>query len=115
MDLIIRTGNSIELTRDGKHCAIVGNVEDVRDEHIEKMAEWATCLWNYEKIKMWKKSDSVSSGYFIRDNEEGSYKVHVLDDGQKAGLFGGTRKDSPSKIDDWEKKELLAYVDWFID
>lgn len=85
------------------------------DEHIEKMIEWATCLWNYDKITMWKKSDSANPGYFIRDSDEGRYKVHVLDDEQKADLFGGARKDSPSKIKDWENKEILAYVDWFID
>lgn len=115
MDLIIRSKKSIELTRDGKHCVIIGDVEDINDEHIEKMAEWATCLWDYDKISMWKKSDSVSPGYFIRDSEKGSYKVHVLGDDQKADLFGGFRKDSPQKLKNWEKKELLAYVDWFID
>lgn len=115
MDLIIRTHNSVELTRNGKHCVIVGDVKDVRDEHIEKMVEWAACLWDYDSITMWKRSDSVSSGYFIRDSAEGKYKVHVLDDNQKAALFGGAQKDSPVKLTNWEEKEILAYVDWFID
>lgn len=115
MDLIIRTHNSVELTRDGKHCVIVGDVGEVRDDHIEKMVEWATCLWDYDRISMWKKSDSVSPGYFIRDSDEGTYKVHVLDDDHKAALFGGAQKDSPAKLENWDKKELLAYVDWFID
>lgn len=115
MDMIIRHHNSIELTKNGKHCVIIGDVNDVGDEHIEKMAEWATSLWDYDKITMWKKSDSMSPGYFIRDSEGGRYKVHVLDLDQKAELFGGTRKDSPAKLDNWNKKELLAYVDWFIE
>jgi len=115
MDLIVRTHNSIELTRNGMHCVIMGDIEDVKDEHIEKMAEWANCLWDYSKISMWKKSESISSGYFIRDCEEGHYKVHVLDDNQKADVFGATHKDSPHKLDNWDKKELLAYVDWFIE
>ncbi|WMW22641.1 hypothetical protein RE476_02155 [Methanolobus mangrovi] len=115
MDMIIRRHNSIELTKNGMHCVIIGDVKDVRDEHIEKMAEWAKCLWDYDKITMWKKSDSMSPGYFIRDSEDGRYKVHVLDLDQKAELFGATRKDSPAKLDNWDKKELLAYVDWFIE
>jgi hypothetical protein len=115
MDLIIRNRNSVELTRDGKHCVIIGDIEDVKDEHIEKMMEWATGLWEYDKITMWKKSDSASPGYFIRDSEEGRYKVHVLDDDKKADLFGGARKDSPIKLEKWEKRELLAYVDWFFE
>lgn len=115
MDLIIRHHNSIELTKNGKHCVIIGDVKNVMDEHIKKMAEWATCLWDYDRISMWKKSDSMSPGYFLRDSPEGRYKVHVLDDHEKADLFGAARKDSPLKLDNWEKKELLAYVDWFIE
>ncbi|MDK2938848.1 MAG: hypothetical protein PWQ51_1012 [Methanolobus sp.] len=115
MDLIVRTHNSMELTRNGMHCVIMGDIVDVKDEHIEKMAEWANCLWDYSKISMWKKSESMSPGYFIRDSDEGQYKVHVLDDNQKEDVFGGSRKDSPQKIDNWDKKELLAYVDWFIE
>lgn len=115
MDLIIRTHNSVELTKDGMHCVIMGDTKDVKDEHIEKIAEWANCLWDYSGISMWKKSDSLSPGYFIRDSEDGKYKVHVLDDKQKAEVFGGTRKDSPRKLDNWNKKELLVYVDWFIE
>lgn len=113
--MIIRTHNSVELTKDGMHCAIMGDTKDVKDEHIEKIAEWANCLWDYSGISMWKKSDSLSPGYFIRDSEDGKYKVHVLDDKQKAEVFGGTRKDSPRKLDNWNKKELLVYVDWFIE
>lgn len=115
MDLIIRSNDSIELTKDGMHCVIMGDVKDVRDEHIEKLAEWARCLWDYDKITMWKKSATMSPGYFIRNSEEGKYKVHVLDDDQKADLFGGARKDSPESIADWEKKELLVYIDWFVE
>ncbi len=115
MDIIIRRNNSIELTKNGKHCVIVGDIEDISDEHMEKMAEWATCLWDYDKITMWKKSDSMTPGYFIRNSEEGKYKVHVLDMDQKAGLFGGTHKDSPARINGWEQKELLAYIEWFIE
>ncbi len=115
MNLIIRSQNSIEMTKNGMHCVMIGDVHDVMDEHIEKMAEWATCLWDYDKISMWKKSDSMSPGYFIRDSPEGRYKVHVLDADQKADLFGGARKDSPLKLDNWEKRELLVYIDWFIE
>ncbi len=115
MDLIIRTHNSVELTKNGMHCAIMGDVKDITDEHIEKMAERATCVWNYDKITMWKKSDSMSPGYFIRESEDGRYKVHVLDEDQKADIFGAAQKDSPPGIDNWEKKEILAYVDWFVD
>ncbi|MBP1909019.1 hypothetical protein [Methanolobus bombayensis] len=115
MDLIVRTHNSVELTKDGMHCVIIGDVSGVLDEHIEKMTEWANCLWDYSKINMWKKSDSLSPGYFIRNSEDGKYKVHVLDDKQKADVFGGSRKDSPQKLDGWDKKELVAYIDWFVE
>ncbi len=115
MDLIIRSDNSVELTKNGMHCVVIGDVEDVMDEHMQKMAELATCLWDYDKISMWKKSDSMSPGYFIRDSEEGRYKVHVLNMDQKADVFGGLQKNSPPKLGDWEKKDILAYVDWFID
>lgn len=114
MELIIRRENSLELTKNGKHCTIVGDVADVTDDHIRKLAEWANNLWDYDKISMWKKSDSVEPGYFIRDSAGGKYKLHVLDREQLEALFGASRKDSPPKLHGWQKKELVAYVDWFI-
>ena len=33
MDLIVRTHNSMELTRNGMHCVIMGDIVDVKDEH----------------------------------------------------------------------------------
>lgn len=114
MELIIRSENSLELTKNGKHCTIVGNIADVTDGHIRKLAEWANNLWDYDKISMWKKSDSMEPGYFIRDSAGGKYKLHVLDREQLEALFGASRKDSPPKLQDWQKKELLAYVDWFV-
>lgn len=113
--MIIRSKNSMELTRNGKHCVILGDVENIRDEYIQKMADWAVCMWDYGKIKMWKKSDSAVPGYFIRESQEGNYKVHILDNDQKADLFGGKHKDSPPVLENWEKRELLAYVDWFVE
>jgi len=115
MELIIRSENSLELTKNGKHCTIVGNIADVTEDHIRKLAEWADALWDYEKITMWKKSDSMEPGYFIRDSPGGKYKLHVLDKDQLEALFGTSRKDSPPGVHDWQKKGLLAYVDWFIE
>lgn len=115
MSDIVRRKNSIELTKNCKHCVILGNVEDIADEYVLKLAEWATSLWNYEKIKMWKKSDTLASGYYIRKNEKGAYKVHVLDESMMKDLFDGARKDSPARLKDWEKKKLVAYVDWYVD
>jgi len=114
MSEIVRHKNSIELTKNGKHCVILGDVEDVSDEYIIKLAQWATSRWDYEKIKMWKKSDTLSPGYYIRFSEKGAYKVHVLDESMLKDLFDGSHKDSPEKLKDWNKKELIAYVDWYV-
>lgn len=115
MSGIVRHKNSIELTKDCKHCVILGDVENVADEYIIKLAQWATSLWDYEKIKMWKKSDTLSPGYYIRMSEKGAYKVHVLDESMMKDLFDGARKDSPARLKEWNKKELVAYVDWYVD
>ncbi|TGC07475.1 hypothetical protein [Methanolobus halotolerans] len=115
MEPIIRRINSLEVSKEGKHCTIIGNVADVSDEYVLKLAEWATTLWDYSRITMWKKSDSMEPGYFIRDSADGKYKLHVLDDEELEALFGAARKDSPKKLPGWEKKELVAYVDWFVD
>ncbi|OPY19422.1 MAG: hypothetical protein A4E24_01668 [Methanomethylovorans sp. PtaU1.Bin093] len=115
MSEIVRHKNSIELTKDCKHCVILGDVEDVTEEYIIKLAQWATSLWDYEKIKMWKKSDTLSPGYYLRMSEKGAYKVHVLDESMMKDLFEGARKDSPTRLKDWDKKELVAYVDWYVD
>lgn len=114
METIIRKPDSLEITKDGKHCTIIGDVEDVSDEYILTLAEWATNLWDYDRISMWKKSDSMEPGYFIRNSEKGKYKLHVLDHEQLEDLFGASHKDSPKRLPDWEKKELVAYVDWLI-
>jgi hypothetical protein len=114
MELIIRSENSLELTKNGKHCTIVGDIAGITDEHIRKLAEWADTLWNYDKISMWKKSDSMEPGYFIRDSAGGKYRVHVLDREQLEALFDASRKDSPPKLHDWQKRDVMAYVDWFI-
>lgn len=115
MSEIVRQKNSIELTKNCKHCVILGNVEEVADEYILKFAQWATSLWDYEKIKMWKKSDTLSPGYYTRMAEHGAYKVHVLDENKMKDLFDGARKDSPARLKDWDKKELVAYVGWYVD
>jgi hypothetical protein len=115
MSEIVRQKNSIELTKDCKHCVILGKVEDVADEYILKLAQWATSLWDYEKIKMWKKSDTLSPGYYIRMAEKGAYKVHVLDENMMKDLFDNARKDSPARLKDCAKIELIAYVDWYVD
>lgn len=115
MSGIVRHKNSIELTEDCKHCVILGDVENVADEYIIKLAQWATSLWDYEKIKMWKKSDTLSPGYYIKMSEKGAYKVHVLDESMMKDLFDGARKDSPARLKEWNKKELVAYVDWYVD
>ncbi|MDI3539482.1 MAG: hypothetical protein PWR29_900 [Methanolobus sp.] len=114
MEPIIRSENSLELTRNGKHCTIVGNIAGVTDEYILKLTEWANTLWDYDRISMWKKSDSMEPGYFIRDSAGGKYKVHVLDREQLEALFGASRRDSPPRLQGWEKKNLMAYVDWFV-
>ena len=115
MSEIVRQKNSIELTKNCKHCVILGNVEGVADEYILKFAQWATSLWDYEKIKMWKKSDTLSPGYYTRLAENRPYKVHVLDENKMKDLFDGARKDSPARLKDWDKKELVAYVGWYVD
>lgn len=115
MSGIVRHKNSIELTKDCKHCVILGDVEAVADDYIIKLAQWATSLWDYENIKMWKKSDTLNPGYYIRMSEKGAYKVHVLDENMMRDLFDNVRKDSPARLKDWDKKELIAYVDWYVD
>lgn len=115
METIIRSNNSLELTKKEKHCTIIGDVTDVSDEYIIKLAEWATESWDYDRITMWKKSDSMEPGYFIRDSSRGKYKLHILDDEQLEALFGASSKDSPKRLPEWEKKELVAYVDWLTD
>jgi hypothetical protein len=114
MSEIVRQEDSIELTKDCKHCVIAGNVEGVTDECILKLAQWATSLWDYEKIKMWKKSNHLSPGYYMREDEKKAYKVHVLDLNTMKYLFEGAWKNSSSRLKDWEKKGLIAYVDWYI-
>jgi hypothetical protein len=47
--------------------------------------------------------------------ENGAYKVHVLDENKMKDLFDGARKDSPARLKDWDKKELVAYVGWYVD
>ncbi|MBN2110899.1 MAG: hypothetical protein JW705_07440 [Methanosarcinaceae archaeon] len=115
MEAIIRRSDSLQVTKEKKHCTIIGNVTDVSDVYILKLAEWATGSWDYDKITMWRKSDSMEPGYFIRDSPGGKYKLHVLDNEQLEALFGASRKDSPGRLRDWKEKGLVAYVDWLVD
>lgn len=115
MSEIIRKEGSIELTINGKHCVILGKIEDVNDEYILKLADWANSLWDYEKIKMWKKSDQLSPGYYITILDSKECKIHVLDKNMLEDLFNGSRKDSPPRLKNWSDKELIAYVDWCIE
>ena len=114
MEPIIRTNNTVELTVNGKHCVMIGNVKGIADGYIIKLAEWAN-TWDYDRITMWKKSDSMEPGYFIRDSPEGKYRVHVLDEKHLNEVFDHTAKDNPEKISNWKNKDIIAYVDWFID
>ncbi len=115
MSEIVRQKDSIELTKDCKHCVILGNVEGVADECILKLAQWATSLWDYDRIKAWKKSNVLSPGYHIRVDEKKVHKIHVLDRSTMKYLFEGACKNSSFQLKDWEEKGLVAYVDWCMD
>ncbi len=83
---------------------IADDVEDM-NPYIKKLFEWATTAWDYNSVENWH-----SDEYNLLITDEGYLKVHILGKDDKRGLFLGEYTDSPEKLDDYEEREINAYV-----
>jgi len=103
---IIKKENS-RISIEDSYTEVIIVADDIEDmiPYVKKLFEWATTAWDYDAVEDWNTDE-----YSTIETQKGYFKVHKLGKDDKHGLFLGLYDDSPEPLEDYEDREIHAYV-----
>jgi hypothetical protein len=97
--------NRVIMKDENVDCQIIANKVDDMEPYIRTLFDWVTTVWDYSIVDDWNTDE-----YSVIHIQEDFFRVHKLGKDDIDGLFQGKYEWSPEPLNDYEDREIQAYV-----